>query len=112
MKRETNREKNTFNVEYTNKDIMERIEDFRNESLTKINALIVQTTKTNGRVTKIEEEKDMIVNQFNQNHIGVCKRVDQVESDLKVLSWKVAGIAAAAGIIVSLVTLLLSKLLI
>lgn len=111
MKRETKRDNNIFNVEYTNKDIMEKIEIFRTESLKKINELIVQTTKTNGRVNLLEEERDMLTNQWDSSYKEACKRMDNVEHDIKYLSWKVAGIAATAGIIVSLITFVLNRII-
>jgi len=103
------KQSNDFNVTYSNKDIIDKIESFQSETLLKINALIVQTTKTNGRVNGIEEERVVLVNQFNFERDCIKKRVNIIESDVKLISWKIAGIAAIAGTLSSVITILLKS---
>ena len=103
------KQSNNFNVGYSNKDIIDKIDGLKSELLLKINALIVQTTKTNGRVNSIEEERVVLINQFNFERDCIKKRVNIIESDVKLISWKIAGIAAIAGTLSSIITILLKS---
>lgn len=96
-----------FNVEYTNKDIMDKLQELD----TKINSIHDQTLKTNGRVNTIETQQTNNVAAFNREKDAFAKRMECVEQDSKVLSWKVAGLCATAGIVSAVITMILGKLI-
>ena len=103
------KQSNDFNVGYSNKDIIDKIDGLKSELLLKINALIIQTTKTNGRVNNLEEERTILIEQFTSDKNIINKKVENIESDVKLISWKIAGIAAIAGTLSSIITILLKS---
>ena len=84
------------NNEYTIKEIINRIEGkqekYHDEYITKMDAVITQVTKTNGRVNKAECDILEIKDQSK----------DMVKSNLEM--WiKISGLAAAVALIITII---------
>ena len=105
--------KSNNDIEYSVKEIIKRIEDkqerYHEEYIEKMDALIVQTTKTNGRVNTIESQQKGNIESFTREKDIFAERLKCLEADNKMFTWKIAGIVAASGIIVSLVMMMVGK---
>lgn len=101
------RKSNSFNVEYTNKDIMDKLYDMDN----KINSIHEQTLKTNGRVNTIEVQQKQNVASFTREKDAFAERLAFVEKDNKMFTAKIAGVVAITSILVSIVMMIIGKLI-
>jgi len=93
--------------EYTTKEIIEKL-DKVHEIIQRIE---VQTIKTNGRVTAIESQQKSNIESFTREKDAFADRLKCLESDNKMFTWKIAGVVAVTGILVSLVMMVIGKLI-
>lgn len=93
--------------EYTTKEIIEKL-DKVHEIIQRIE---VQTIKTNGRVTAVEAQQKSNIESFTREKDTFADRLKCLESDNKMFTWKIAGVVAVTGILVSLVMMLIGRVI-
>jgi len=102
MPRKSNNEES-----YSTKEVMEKLNDLHEI----VQRIEIQTTKTNGRVNALEERSKSNVDTFNREKDTFERRLCGLEESNLKANMKIAAISATIGVVVSIITMVLSKLL-
>jgi chromosome segregation ATPase len=94
------------NIKETNQNVKETNNKLDNLH-SKVESILIQTTKTNGRVNTLEaweKECDRVINELRAENKLQDKQIAVTNKDLAMISVKVAGILTVIGFLIYLTT--------